>query len=157
MYLGYMKKGLQSMVMFAAAGFLGGVSLDIRFEWIAILFFLIMPLMWFYQMFDAMHSLTRMKREEIENPSDDGFFFPQKLFIITPIKNRSIAKGAAVVLILLGVIGIINGVLNNLHYAIGWGAAKQVIDAARNYMVPTIVSVVLIFVGVKLLKGSKKE
>ena len=157
MYLGYMKKGLQTMLMFVAAGYLAYFTNTIFFDWLTVLFLMPLPVLWFYQMFDAMHSLTRMRRDEIETPGDDGFFFPENLFAITPIKNRTFAKAAAVALILTGAIGIVYGALNNLHYVLGWDAQRIILGAARGYVVPALASLALIIAGVRLLKGQSRN
>jgi hypothetical protein len=157
MYLGYMKKGLQIMLMTVTAGYLAYFTDAVFFDWLMIIFLLLLPVIWFYQIFDAMHSLTRMRKKEIETPSDDGFFFPEGIFAITPVKNRTVAKATALVLIVIGIMGIIYGALNNLYYFIGWEMQNTILDLMRRFVVPALASIVLIAVGIKLLKGSKTD
>ncbi|MCL2084779.1 MAG: hypothetical protein FWH06_05940 [Oscillospiraceae bacterium] len=155
MYLGYMKKGLQNMLMFTAAGYMVFLLSPLRFEWIQTMFVLCMPVLWLYQMFDAMHSVSRMKRQEIEIPEDDGFFIPQNIFALLPARRRAAAKAAAAVLILAGSFGILNGVMDNLHYMLDHEAVLFITGSIRSYLVPAVVSLALIVLGVRLLKGSK--
>ena len=161
MYLGYMKKGTQNMVMFSMSCFMI-YFFEITFfsfSIFAVLFAIALPVMWFYQMFDAMHTITRMRRENIETPDDDGFFLPAKLFVIKPVKSRHAAKIIAMVLIFFGGFGIFNGVLNNLYRTgiVDWQTQRQIIDTVRGILLPSIVSIVLIVIGFKLLKGSKNN
>ena len=157
MYLGYMKKGLQNMLLFVAAGYMAYFAQVIFFDWITVFFLFLLPVLWFYQMFDSMHSLTRMRKEEIEIPADDGFLFPEHLFVIQPMNNRTVAKAAAVVLITVGLIGILYGALNNLHYVIGWETQHWILSMVRSYLAPLFASLVLIIIGIRLLKGNKNN
>lgn len=158
MYLGYMKKGLQTMLMFAASCFMAYLFASLRyFEWIMVFFISLLPVIWFYQMFDSMHSISRMKRQEIEVPSDDGFYVPQKITTLSPAQNPTMAKIVAAILILVGSFGLIFGILDNMYYLFDDGMAGTIIDTVRNYLVPAIVSIVLIIAGIKLLKGSKAK
>jgi TM2 domain-containing membrane protein YozV len=79
MYLGYMKKGLQTMFIFAASCFLAYSFMELRLSWISALFLMLLPIIWFYQLFDTMHTVSRMKREKIDFPQDDGFYMPKKM------------------------------------------------------------------------------
>ena len=156
MCLGYMKKGLQYLLMFFATLYVTiVVESYILLGELGIFFILLLPIVWIYQMFDTMHTLTHMRKHSIETPTDDGFFIPAKM--ITPIKNRTIVKFAAIILIVIGASGILYSLLNNLHYVINEYIAEIIINTTRNYLVPGIVSLALIIIGVKLLKGSGKD
>jgi len=157
MYLGYMKKGLQFMLMFVAAAYLAYLMDTIFFDWITILFLVLLTPVWFYQMFDAMHTLTRLRKNAIEMPEDDGFFYPEKFMTIAPVKSRSIAKGVAIILIVIGIFGIIYGALNNLHYLWNWEVQTAVLSFARRFVTPAFASIALIVAGIWLLKGNKKN
>lgn len=159
MYLGYMKKGLQFMLMFAAAGLVGGFFETFTIGWFGGLFFAILPAIWFYQMFDAMHTVVRMKNQEIGFPTDDGFIFPEKMNRFSPIQNRTAAKVVAGILILVGGLSLISGVLNSLwRYPIFDQEILGYVNSAIRYnLIPVIVSVLLIIAGIKLLKGGKAK
>ena len=157
MYLGYMKKGLQIMLMFAAAGFMGFFFSSFHIGWIEGLFFLLLPVIWFYQMFDAMHTVARMKNQGIELPADDGFILPEKMIRFSPKQNRTVAKIAAGILILVGSFSLVIGVLNSLwRYPRLNQEILDIINSTIRYnLIPAIVSIILIIVGIRLLKGKK--
>ena len=158
MYLGYMKKGLQMMLVFAASGFLAYFFAgSFQFEWIMTFFIVLLPVIWFYQLFDSMHSISRMKRLEMDTPTDDGFFVPEKLYKFSPLQNPTVSKVIAFVLIFIGGTGILFGVLDNLYYVLDYQIADRMISIIRNTVTPALVSVVLIAVGIKLLRGNKPK
>ena len=156
MYLGYMKKGLQVMLMFAAACYMGIFFSSLRFGWFEVLFFMLMPVIWFYQMFDAMHTVARMKSQGIDMPADDGFVLPDKLGLFTPTLNRTVAKIMAGILIVVGCLSLLINVIDNLwRLPIHHEVLAFINHAIRNSLVPAIVSIILIIAGFKLLKGPK--
>jgi len=158
MYLGYMKKGLQTMLMFAMS-IIGIIFSDYSYlRGVMAIFIVLLPIIWFYQLFDAMHSLSRMKRLQIECPTDDGFYIAQNLQIFSPVKNTAAAKAIAVLLIFAGVFGIIFSLLDNLHYIIANDdVVWRITGIVRSYLIPAIVSIALIALGIKLLKGSRPK
>ena len=155
MYLGYMKKGLQHMLLFALSGYLTGLSYIIHMEWLMALFIICMPILWFYQLFDSIHTHTQMKRNNIDHPADDGFVYPDMLFELKPKNNRLYAKILAVALIAGGCIGIVSGLLNNLGNFFGSQMSWQIRNFIQSYTIPLLVSVILIGAGIKLLIGKK--
>ncbi|MCL1819355.1 MAG: hypothetical protein FWG36_01720 [Oscillospiraceae bacterium] len=161
MFLGYMRKGLQLMLMFAAAGFLTGVFGEmLNGGWIMIFFIILMPVIWFYQVFDAMHLLTRLRDLNLERPDDDGFFWPSELGIVKPSINRTLAKIFAAVLIFTGIFGIINKGLNSLdilYRFLDYSTAQSIINFARYDLLQILLSLVLIIAGICLLVGRKKK
>ena len=159
LYLGYMKKGSQVMLTAIAAGLLGGFFSSYSITILGVLFFLLLPVIWFYQMFDAMHTVARMKDQGVSLPEDDGFILPEKLTRFSPIQNRTIAKVIAAILIVVGAVSLASGVLNNLwHYpGIDHEVMRIISDAVRYNLVPAIVSIVLIVVGIRLLRGGKAK
>jgi len=154
MYLGYMKKGTQIMFMIAASIFLAIATGSMGLGWI---FVLMLPAIWFYQLFDTLHSHRRMVRQGIEVPEDDGFFFPQRFFVLKPVANRSVAKVLAFVLIGLGIYMVSQSLLSQMHHFLPWRMVDAIRSTISGLIVPTIVSIILIVIGVKLLKGSKTD
>jgi len=156
MYLGYMKKGLQVMLMFTAAAFMCWFFSPYNIGWLMGFFLLLLPIIWFYQMFDAMHTVVRMRAQGIEMPTDDGFYLPDNMAQFSPLKNRAIAKVAAAILIIAGSFTLILGVLNSLlqipWISENWNANYMFI-IIRNNMIPVVVSIILIIAGIRLLKG----
>jgi len=154
-----MKKGLQMMFMFAALCFFASI-VPYYFNWIRVLFILPMPVLWFYQVFDSMHTISRMKREGIEVPRDDAFYVPENLNALSLMQNPKTAKILAIALILIGGVSILFAILNNMDsILIFWGInpdiAFSMTYAIRDNLVPVVVSIALIIIGTKLLKGKK--
>ncbi|MCL1852478.1 MAG: hypothetical protein FWF88_05525 [Peptococcaceae bacterium] len=159
LYLGYMKKGLQVMVMFAATVFMGGFFASYGIGWFGGLFFMFLPIIWFYQFFDAMHTVSRMKYQGIELPADDDFILPDRVLRLLPTQNRKVAKIAAGILILVGSLTLVSGVLNNLWRYPGFDQeVLHVINTAIQYnLIPAVISVLLILAGIRLLGGSRDK
>jgi hypothetical protein len=158
MYLGYMKKGLQIMAMFAAAGFSGFFFSSLRFGWFEGLFFLLLPIIWFYQLFDSMHTVARMRNQGIELPADDGFILPEKMEKFSPAQNRTTAKTIAGILIAVGSFSLAMNIIDSLwRLPIDRQVLSFISHAIRVNLIPAIVSVVLIVIGIKLLKGRKSN
>lgn len=124
MYIGYQKKGLLLMGSFFFSIFFMG--------WLGIsLLLFLLPLIWFYSFFDAMHiaegSKNDIKEQEIELPN---------------IKHEWIGYG----LIGIGIVIILERILYPLiPYAI------------RIYIQTSIVSLIFIVMGLVLLRSNKKE
>jgi len=156
MYLGYMKKGLQIMLMTAASGILVYFSTSyLRFDWLGAAFGLLIPIIWFYQMFDSMHSLSRMRKLEIDSPEDDGFFWPEKIAVPSGKLNRTIAKWVAAAFLFIGFSGIIFKLLDHLHYFIEELTAYEIRYIVNTSLTPAVISLVLIVAGFRLLRGKK--
>lgn len=124
MYLGYQKKGLIIMgAFFFTIFFMGWLNLS--------LLLFILPLIWFYSFFDALHSFNGM---DFENEKIS--------FILPRIKPEWIGWG----LIAIGILIIIERILYPLiPYEI------------RNYIQTSIVSIIFIAGGIRLLSKNRKE
>lgn len=125
MYLGLQKEGLVLMSIFFFAIFL--------MSWLNMSVFLfLLPIIWFYSLFDAMHSV-----EDIDNRTQvESYLFSWF------DKNTGIIGWG---LIVMGVLAILNRIVTPL---LTW--------QARNYLQTGIVALVLITSGIKLLIGSKE-
>lgn len=124
MYLGYQKKGLIIMGSFFFSIFFMG--------WLGIsLLLFLLPLIWFYSFFDAMH-IAEGSHEEIKN----------QLLIFPDIKP----EWSAFALIGIGVMILLERVLYPLiDYEI------------RRYIQTTAVSLIFIIVGIYMLMKNKKN
>ena len=157
MYLGYMKRGAQFMLMFAASAYLGFVLMSGRaFGVLGAFFFVLLPVIWLYQIFDSMHTITQLRKLEIEFPEDDSFFIPgftnvTNLNALSVFKKRKVTKGLAVVLVGMGVYSLFTNILNGVFNLSG--ASWHIYNTIMSYVPAVIISLVLIFVGVKLLVG----
>jgi hypothetical protein len=171
MYLGYMKRGVEFMAMFVVSGYLAIMSMNFyNFDIIGILFALILPVIWFYQMFDSMHIVSLMKKFEVDFPADDGFFIPG----FSNVSNTDslnffffflIIKGFAAVFIFVGAYVLlittsvnIGDLLRNNSFT---ERSEQIYrffrSVMRTYIPSAVISVLLILAGLRLLKGNGKN
>jgi hypothetical protein len=150
-----MKKGGQIMAMFATAIF-SIVLFDVyRIELIMGAGIILLPVIWFYQMFDSMHTLTLLRNRELEMPDDDDFLLPSNLKLRMP-KNRTIAKVIATILILSGGFALLQTIVRNLYrFGVRYDVIHQIERALFDSLVPALVAIALIATGVVLLKGKK--
>lgn len=128
MYLGYQKKGLVLMgVFFFAIFFMGWLNLSF-------LLFLL-PLIWFYSFFDAFHTLNGNNVEEVEIDIEK---------LLPVIKREYIGFGLIGIGLIVAFQRIIHPIINQyLDYYI------------VNYIQTSIVSLIFIFAGVKMLQRKK--
>ena len=174
MYLGYMKRGVEYMAMFAASAYLAsvmmGFSRGIGLEIIGVIFLIVLPIIWLYQMFESMHTVSQMKKLEIEYPEDDGFFIPgisnvTNLDALKIFKKRSVIKAIAITIICLGIYVLfsnISSALNGRFYINGDvyyinELYTQIFNMIVNYVPSAVISLILIFGGIKLLIGNKNN
>lgn len=167
MYLGYMKRGAQFMTMFAASFYFMYMFMGFWFhlDTIGVIFAILLPIIWFYQMFDAMHTISQMKLLEITVPEDDGFFIPgisnvTNLNALNFFKKRSVIKASAAALICLGIYTLFTNISNGVYNIIANFAGDymrdrlwQMYHTVTNYVPPVIISLLLIYAGIRLLKG----
>lgn len=128
MYLGYQRKGLVLMGGFFFAIFFMG--------WLNLSFLLfLLPLIWFYSFFDAFHTLNGNKVEEIDIER-----------LIPVINIKYIGIGLIGIGIIVGFQRIIYPILN-----------QYIEDYIVNYIQTSIVSLIFIFAGIKMLKKREVE
>jgi len=169
MYLGYMKRGAQFMVMFAASVYFV-VLFSPHSVWaLGAVFVIMLPVIWFYQMFDSMHTISQMRILEIEFPHDDGFFIPgfanvSNLNALNVFKKRKVIKIIASILVCAGIyvlfLNITEGIYRILYEISGGYMANiysNIYNAIRNYVPPVVISWLLIAAGLKLLSGKNKN
>ena len=122
MYLGHQKKGLIIMgAFFFTIFFMGWLSLS--------LFLFVLPLIWFYSFFDALHSVNGNNYEEIS-------------FELSMIKLEWVGWG----LVTIGILIVVERILYPL-----------IPYQMRNYIQTSIVSIIFILGGIKLLVKNKRE
>lgn len=128
MYLGLMQQGMQLMAAFFFTAFL--------MSWLHLsLLLFILPVIWFYGIFDALHRVEGEQEEVLlDSLTDSGIFG----WIGT--HPRLVGWG----LILLGCFAIFDRIISPF---LSW--------EIKNYLQTGIVSFILIFSGIKLLIGSK--
>lgn len=134
MYLGYQKKGLVLMGGFFFAVFFMG--------WLNLSFLLfLLPLIWFYSFFDAFHTINGNNVEDM----DISRFLPG-------IKPEYIGKG----LIGIGLLIILQKVFYPvLEQVLSPILKVYIVRQIKNYIQTTIVSLIFIIGGIKILQKNK--
>ncbi|HHX75234.1 MAG TPA: hypothetical protein GX699_10070 [Firmicutes bacterium] len=127
MYLGYQKLGLELMTVFFFCLFL--------IDWLRIGFFMfVIPVIWFYSMFDALHKVA-------QQPGEEAAFSLFALWLQNK-KSWSSSKLLGYVLVGLGLLLIFDRIISPLiPYEI------------RNYLQTGIVALLLIAGGIRILTG----
>ena len=172
MYLGYMKKGAQFMSMFTLVGFLTWVfTSSLNIQVISGFFMVLLPIIWFFQMFDSMHLILQMRRLEIEFPEDDGFFIPgvsniSNLDSLSFFKKPTVVKVIAFILIFIGVYTLFINVSGGVYGVLIASIAKansairnrysDVYNIIMQYVPSVIISMILIIAGIRILWGNRK-
>jgi len=173
MYLGYMKRGVEFMAMFAASAYFAAMFINFYrgFEMLGATFMVFLPIIWLYQMFDSTHTISQMKRLEIEFPEDDGFFIPgvsniTNLDALKIFKRPNVIKTIAIIIICVGAYMLFmntsNGLFQILLESVRNNYRKQEMyretyNTIMRYIPPVIISILLIFGGIKLLKDNKNN
>lgn len=148
MYMGFMRLGLSLMTAFFAIIFLS------TFLRIGSLLFLL-PMLWFYSFFDAMN--RRFSSDEVFNTLEDNYLFSLDKF--TSLFSHFSGKRNLIVGIVFVLFGgyllwmnflprLWNIVPNEVYYAI-----RSLTDMAPQLLF----GLLIIFIGVKLITGKKKE
>lgn len=138
MYLGMQKRGLQLM-----AGFLLAIYL-IDFMRISIFMFFI-PIIWFFSFFDVMQKAARVGEEELEDVP-----------IVSYLVNKQ--KWIGIGLVLLGFYYLFDRVIRPELFP--WLSEVLQVDMYHiyhHYFQVTVVCLILIGGGLKLMLGSKKK
>ncbi|NUU63232.1 hypothetical protein [Paenibacillus agri] len=135
MYLGLQKRGLQLMLLF-----LGSIYVMDLLR-LTLLFFLI-PVIWFYSLFDALQHISRYGREDLEDRP-----------VIAGFMNHQGWLGA--VLLCMGLYYIVADVA--IPAVDGLFPQWRLEHRLNAYFKTVLVSLVLIGGGIKLLLGNKKR
>lgn len=134
LYLGLKTQGLEIMTSFFLLFYLA--------DWLRLgILAVLIPIIWFYSMFDVMHKASE------EGPLEDEDIFNLNWLNKSP-KGVNKNKFFGISLISIGVILILNRIFIPI--------INRFLDQAyRGYIETTIVSIVLIIFGIKLLLGNK--
>ncbi|NOH16051.1 hypothetical protein [Clostridium cochlearium] len=127
MYLGFQKKGLQIMLLFFSLLFLGDF---LRTN----IFFVLIPVIWFYSFFDVRKAFNKSETFEDEI----------RCFSLINFDLKYIGY----FLIFAGIIGLMNGALFPiLSVYLDWHTIETIKDV--------LMSLILIIIGIKLICGKK--
>jgi len=172
MYLGYMRRGVEFMIMFAASVYLSFTFVtNIRMDMIGAIFMILLPVIWLYQMFDSMNTLSRMRILEMQYAEDDGFFIPgisniTNLAVLNVFKKRGVIKAIAIIFICLGAYILFINISDGIYRVLLASARlnyylrekySEIYRAIYRYLPPVMISLALLFGGIKLLRGNKKN
>jgi len=150
-----MKKGGQMMVMFGVTIFSMIFFANAGIDLLIAVGGLLLPVIWFYQMFDTMHTLTLLRKRELDMPDDDDFLLPDNLKLRLP-KNRTVAKVIATILILSGGFALLQAILRSLsRFGVRHDIIWAIESAVFGNLIPTLIAVALIIAGIMLMKGKK--
>jgi len=127
MYLGFQKKGLQIMLLFFSLLFLGDF---LRTN----IFFVLIPVIWFYSFFDVRKAFNKSETFEDEI----------RCFSLINFDLKYIGY----FLIFAGIIGLMNGALFPIMSVyLDWHTIETIKDV--------LMSLILIIIGIKLICGKK--
>lgn len=147
MYMGFMKQGITLMTLFVGVIFLA-VYLNNP------IFAFALPVIWFYGFFHV-HNLAGLSDEEFY-AQEDSLLFDWNIF--GKLEQKKGRKILAWILILLGVSILWNFLTGMVYYFLDMFNISHYFWNEIVRMVPQIVfAVLLIYAGVQLIKGKKKE
>lgn len=155
MYLGFMKMGVSLLGVFMISAVVTG------FMGIGILVFVPMVI-WVYGFFHA-NNLGGLNDDEFYKLEDTYMFGLSEKEIDSIKQSLSVRyrKGAAVVIILIGIVMLWDVVVNYLYELLGADIYNyyigRYIDAVTTDLPRLIVSIAIIWIGVKLIKGKNTE
>lgn len=146
MYQGFMKRGVSIMIVFF------GMLALISYLGIDELIFCL-PIIWFYGFFDGIH-LNSLPDNEYAQLRDEYLFMSDDL---PQLKLKKLRVPAAIVLILLGSYSLFRTAINYLIYEdiLFWDS--PVVNLIYDIFPKILFSILIIFLGVYLIVGKKKE
>ncbi len=154
MYLGYMKRGLQYMLMFAAAICLTALVGSLHLGMLLCIPVTGLIVVWPYAMFDSMHMLTKMRRDCVEFPDDDRFTLS---FMITLSVSKKAQRAIGGSLIALGILILLVSTIFPLLHDTMNEAVSTFVYRVEQYMWPILLALALVVVGIRLLSGPRKR
>lgn len=147
MYMGFYKQGISIMLYFLGVIF---ISSAIHLGPLGFL----LPLIWFYSFFHV-HNLASMPDEEFYALEDDYLFLPTTDGVKGFMGSDKGKKILAIVLILLGLSVLWNNVNDILQSMFPWFMDK--IYTITDTVPRTIVAIAVIWLGIHLIRGKKRE
>lgn len=149
MYMGFMKQGISIMVVFW-----GILLIATFFDFPALLY--ILPVVWFYSFFHT-HNLYTMPEEEFCALEDDYIIQEKELGGLT---KKFYNKAGATVLIIVGIVMLWNVIENYVIDMLSWLVPEYeglYWSSALNKVPHLVISIFLIVLGIRMIKGKKKE
>lgn len=148
MYYGLYKKGASLMLSFLLIIFL---SVDLYMD--MLLFFL--PVIWFFSFFQT-HDISKLSPEEFHQIKDH-WMIPESVDMkLIYRENTKYQIPIAVTLICIGIF-LLGRNMTETFYWILPGRLQRIMDTATWRIPQIIVSIVIIYIGIRLIIGKKKE
>ncbi len=149
MYMGFMKNGLSIMALFFVS-FIIPVVLRV-----SDVFILLAVLVWFYGFFHA-RNLAACTEEELKELPDEFVWENFESLKNVRISNPTLRKIAAWVLIIYGGISLWNTFSWTIYHALPDYLVRY-FSPFVNALPESVVAIVIIVLGVKLISGKKEE
>jgi len=148
MYMGFMKKGTSIMFIFFFGIFLSG------FFNIGPLLF-ILPIIWFYSFFNV-HNINGLSDEEFYALEDNYIINLDAIFQDHKFMEQKYRKVAAWILLIMGVSILWNNFSNFIFHLVP-EIYKNTFWRIHDALPQTLIAIILIAIGVKLIQGKKKQ
>lgn len=148
MYIGFMRKGLSLMGVTCALAIL---ATSLNYAEIAFAF----PLIWFYSFFDAVN-LNGLIAEEFDKQTDEPFYrylFNDNAF--RPVKGSYNVMIGVVVIVTGSLLLLVN--IMPIFYDLFPRGLTDVIQSTLNRAPRFIVGMVILWLGIKLIRGKSRE
>lgn len=148
MYMGFMKEGLSLMSVFAFIIFLG--------SWLNISpVTFTLPVIWFYSFFDSINKMA-LSQEELEKQEDKYFFQLDKLPKLNSEVFNKYKMYIALFLIFLGFSVLWKNTFHTITSFLPY-YMTEALYRISDRIPQIIVSIFIIYAGVKLINGKKEE
>lgn len=154
MYLGFMKMGVSLMSVFVLAFMIAG------FSGLGILS-AIAAVIWFYSFFHA-NNLGGLSVEELNSVEDNYLFIDlDDANVFKSSITGKYRKGMAFVLIIIGISMLWDVVCDALYDVLGkelyYRYFREISNMISNHLPRLIIGIVIIWIGLKLIRGKKEE
>lgn len=148
MFMGFMKRGLSFMSLFFLIIFFA--------SWLNISPILyLMPILWFYAFFDSIN-IAWMDDSAFSGLQDNYIFKMRNISNAETFLFGCGSRYDGILLVILGVFLLLNNIMPYFYYALQ-PAAVRLLRTAATMFPQILLSVVIIFIGVRLIIGKKKE
>ncbi|MFP3155197.1 hypothetical protein LQZ18_12395 [Lachnospiraceae bacterium ZAX-1] len=149
MYMGFMKQGVSIMIIFCLFLFLAG--------WLNIgpLLFIV-PIIWFYSFFNV-HNIRNLSEEDFCSIDDDYIFHLEKMFPEAVQLSSKFHTVLGILLLLIGCSALWDSMARRLLVYILPEYMQGIVFDIVNRLPELIIAIFLIFCGIWLIRGKKKE
>lgn len=147
MYMGFMRTGVSLMLLFFLAIY---IPVSLRLSELSVIGFVV----WAYGFFHANH-LAGLSDEEFDRVKDE-FLFGMNTIMDGKNFVRKYQRTVAVVLIAAGILLLWN-TMGDIAYRLLPGFVSEFMRIIGSYAPRVLVSLVIIFIGIKMIEGRKTQ